>query len=519
MSGCGSELPVIQGTEKTQKTNFNQKGEIMSTKNILPNNPELEKAVLNFWLSGENPSSKPPPEDLFYNPAHKEIISAIRAIQSAKGQIDPLSVYAHIQANIKNPITSHATLGEITAGLIAKTSYETNIRQLEDLSQRRAMVWHIDEIKNSIFDESFPRVVAYVAKRMREISNSQNTYTTSTGFPNLVCGLTLNNESVEKPHEIIEGILRQGQKMVVQSASKANKTNLAISRALAVANGVPWLGRKTLQGPVLFVNFELPSWAIHERTKVISSGMGIEVPDHFKIWNLRGTKFSGTRHLLDELLHRIEKEAFHPILIELDPIYKLYKGRKENESGEMGQVLEEIDDIISETKAAVSFSHHYSKGNKSQADILDRSAGSGIFARDVDAILDLLPHEEQNCFILSSSLRTERNIVPFVFEWDYPICRVREDLDPDRPKKKNGKKSVEDLAKFVVLIEPQERVRGRELTDRASKILRISRTKAYELIKKSKEAGLIQMDPITKKYYRSGEEGLLEGDSESNNPF
>lgn len=491
----------------------------MNTEKILPHNPELEKAVLNAWLSGECPSSNPPSEKLFYNPAHMEIMSAIRAIHFAKGEIDPLSVSAYIQTNIKNPNSTPVLLSEITTGLIAKSSYETNLRQLEDLGQRRQMVWHIEELKNSIGDDTFPRVLSYVSRQMRDICRSQTTFTASTGFPNFVCGVALSNEAIVKPSEIIEGVLRQGQKMVVQSASKANKTNLAISRALAVANGTPWLGRKTLQGPVLFVNFELPDWAIHERAKVISQGMGIGIPDHFKIWNLRGVKFSSTRQLLDEMMHKLEKDSVKPVLIELDPVYKLYKGRKENESGEMAQVLEEIDDIISETKAAVSFSHHYSKGNKAQADILDRSAGSGVFARDVDAILDLLPHEEPSCFILSSSLRTERNISSFVFEWDYPICRVRTDLDPNKPKKRNLKKSIQDLAGFVDLIQPQERVKGSELAGRANEVLHISRTKAYELIKKSKEAGLILMDPVTKKYYRSGEAGPFGGGPDNNEPF
>jgi len=510
---------MAKGDGKNKKTKPQHERNAMNHKTMPPHNPELEKSVLAAWLSGECQSCKPPEPNLFWNPAHKEIISAIRSLHQNKEKIDLLSVRTHIQTNIKNPITPDYLLGEISEKLIADSAYETNVRQLEDLSHRRQTLQLTGQAAESVSDESFPSVVAHVTERLREIVRIQQTYTASTGFPNFVRGVSLVSAPVVKPPEIIEGILRRGQKMVIQSASKANKTNLAISRGLAVANGTPWLGRNTQCGPVLFVNFELPEWAIHERAKMISDGMGIGIPDRFRIWNLRGIKFTTTRQLLDEMVHRLEKEDFRPSLIELDPVYKLYKGRKENESGEMAQVLEEIEEIINETGAAVSFSHHYSKGNKSQADILDRSAGSGVFARDVDAILDVLPHEEQNCFILSSSLRTERNIVPFVFQWDYPVCNVRTDLDPNRPKKRAPKKTPQDLSGFVDLIQDQERLRGRELADRAMKDLHISRTKAYDLIRKSKEAGLIQMDPITKKYYRAGEAGPLDAGPDTNEPF
>ena len=186
----------------------------MNHKTMPPHNPELEKAVLNAWLSGECPSSRPPERSLFWNPAHREIITAIWSLHQNKEKIDLVSVLTHIETNIKNPNTSPALLGEITTGLIASSSYDTNVRQLEDLSLRRQMVQLIEQGTDSVNDDSFPRVVAHLTKEFRDIQRRQQTYTASTGFPNFVRGVSLVSAPVVKPPEIIEGILRQGRKMV-----------------------------------------------------------------------------------------------------------------------------------------------------------------------------------------------------------------------------------------------------------------------------------------------------------------
>ncbi len=63
----------------------------------------------------------------------------------------------------------------------------------------------------------------------------------------------------------------------------------------------------------------------------------------------------------------------------------------------MSLFVNQFDLIATELKCSVIYAHHHSKGIQSGKSSIDRSSGSGVFARDPDAILDLieLPVEEQ----------------------------------------------------------------------------------------------------------------------------
>lgn len=63
-------------------------------------------------------------------------------------------------------------------------------------------------------------------------------------------------ESILEPLDppLIDGILRQGQKMLLAGPSKAGKSFAMIELAIAIAKGVPWMGYPCTKGRVLYVN-------------------------------------------------------------------------------------------------------------------------------------------------------------------------------------------------------------------------------------------------------------------------
>ena len=56
---------------------------------------------------------------------------------------------------------------------------------------------------------------------------------------------------------LIEGVLRQGHKMLLAGPSKAGKSYALIELCIAIAEGKKWLGWKCTQGKILYVNLEL----------------------------------------------------------------------------------------------------------------------------------------------------------------------------------------------------------------------------------------------------------------------
>ena len=188
--------------------------------------------------------------------------------------------------------------------------------------------------------------------------------------------------------ELIKGMLRQGHKMLIAGPSKAGKSFSLIQLAIAIAEGRKWFGFDCAQGKVLYVNLELDQNSAKMRFIDIYNrvGQGHANVKNIDIWNLRG-KTSPMDKLAPKLIRRAQKSNYMAVII--DPIYKVLTG-DENSAHEMANFTNQFDKIATELNCAVIYCHHHSKGSQGGKNSIDRSSGSGVFARDPDAILDLI---------------------------------------------------------------------------------------------------------------------------------
>ena len=191
--------------------------------------------------------------------------------------------------------------------------------------------------------------------------------------------------------ELIGGLLRKGHKMIISGASKAGKSFFLLELAIALSEGREFLGFKCRKSNVLYVNFEIDRPSCADRIKKIYECLGIKKPSPktFSIWNLRGHAIPLDK-LVPKLTKRCKDKHFDCII--LDPIYKIITG-DENNASEMGYFCNQFDKIADETGASVIYAHHHSKGGQGQKTAQDRSSGSGVFARDPDAIVDIIELE------------------------------------------------------------------------------------------------------------------------------
>ena len=229
-----------------------------------------------------------------------------------------------------------------------------------------------------------------------------NLYENELEFGNLVLP-GLNNwkymvafEPDQQPkEEVIQGILRKGRKMLISGPSKSAKSCLLLELAIAVTEGKPWMGFPCRKGNVLYINMELPPDTVQSRLREMHRQMGTE-PDPNEIldsndsdlcvWNLRGYS-----QPLSKLANPIVRACLdcEADMVIIDPIYKVMEG-DENSASSAGELCNILDWIAREADCAVVFCHHHSKGAKGNRQVLDRSSGSGVFARDPDAILDMI---------------------------------------------------------------------------------------------------------------------------------
>ena len=240
--------------------------------------------------------------------------------------------------------------------------------------------------------------------------------------------------------ELIPGILREGHKMLVAGPSKAGKSFMLISLAIAIAEGTEWLGMKCKQGKVVYVNLELDRPSCLHRIHEIYDKLGIEPKNirNLRPWNLRGKSVPMDK-LAPILIHRYKNKGVSAIII--DPIYKVITG-DENNATDMSKFCSYFDQVATELGVAMIYCHHHSKGASGKySNSADRSSGSGVFARDPDAIIDMTElnvagcdqkyrkiHEDANDVLtgweISTTLREFAPAAPFRVWFDHPIHRT-----------------------------------------------------------------------------------------------
>ena len=276
---------------------------------------------------------------------------------------------------------------------------------------------------------------------------------------------TLLGEALENPpklpDELIKGVLRCGHKMLISGSSKAGKSFLLMELAVALAEGIKWLGFECKKSKVIYVNLEIDPASCINRFSEIYKGLGIKpkFPNDIYVWNLRGHAVPLDK-LVPKLLRRVSSQHFDAVII--DPIYKVITG-DENNASEMGQFCNQFDKICQVSGCSTIYCHHHSKGAQGYKKAMDRASGSGVFARDPDAQLDMIQLETSEEFLnvnadntnstawrLECSLREFPNFKPRNFWFEYPIHRVDEqgilgglysEGDPKSNLAKSGKRN------------------------------------------------------------------------------
>jgi len=121
----------------------------------------------------------------------------------------------------------------------------------------------------------------------------------------------------------------------------------------------------------------------------------------------------------------------------LDPTYKLGIG-DENAAEAVIRFTNAIDRIAN-AGASVIYAHHHSKGAQGAKASMDRASGSGVFARDADALLDMIElripkeREEQvkaeygekvTGWRMDATLREFQRIEPVDLFFCYPLHEI-----------------------------------------------------------------------------------------------
>lgn len=269
-------------------------------------------------------------------------------------------------------------------------------------------------------------------------------------LPAIVDAAAFGARPLTEPEQLIVRVFHKGCKLALGGSSKSFKTFTLLDLAVSVSHGLDWLNFQTTQCRVLFVNFELQEWTIQYRLEAVAKAKGIQLKSGgLSLLNLRG--HAANYNLLLPLIAEKMKEDFG--LVVLDPLYKLYGVTDENKASDVARLLNAIEDMAVKTGAGVAFGSHFSKGNQSQRDSIDRISGSGVFARDPDSILTFTKHETEDCFTVEPTLRAFKPVPAFVVRWQYPLMHPEPGLNPSNLKQLAGRKPAHDPRNLLAVIE------------------------------------------------------------------
>lgn len=273
-------------------------------------------------------------------------------------------------------------------------------------------------------------------------------------LPDIINFSTLHELPALAP-ELIEGILRKGHKMLISGASKAGKSFLLIELALSIASGRKWLGFNCRIGKVLYINLEVDGVSFLNRVNDVRVELEIEDKEmeNLDIWNLRGQK-TDIETLAPRLIRRAKEKGYSDgegyAAIIFDPLYKINQC-DENNATEMAKFFNHLDDICTQLRTSIICCHHHSKGAQGGKFAIDRASGSGVFARDPDALLDMIQinpadaekslEDGQTAWRISSTLREFATPDDIDVIFDYPVHRITTELADAEPMSGAGRQT------------------------------------------------------------------------------
>lgn len=198
-------------------------------------------------------------------------------------------------------------------------------------------------------------------------------------------------DNVEKPW-IIEGLLAERTKMMIAAAPKSGKTMLCIQLALAFATGGLFLNKwRCRKLKVLYIDGELGRQTFVKRLKNVAFAMEVNGASEIfgeepMIDYIDGVEEYDLMDMIDSIIEKYRSHNYGVVII--DPIYLLFKGDESN-SEDARDFVKRLTKLKEGLGCSIVYVHHHSKGNQGEKSSMDRYSGSGVFARDADAIVDL----------------------------------------------------------------------------------------------------------------------------------
>ncbi len=197
------------------------------------------------------------------------------------------------------------------------------------------------------------------------------------------------NKTNEGLPELIGGLLRKGEKMLLTGPRFAGKSQLLIELAAAFAIGADWAGLRCTKSRAFYVNLQMDGTSCINRFQNVfeKKGLAPENDSGLSMWHLRD--YAETMEALAPSLISMAKGLRSDVII-LDQIEDVFSGSLRNEK-DVAAFCAQLEKIIRETGAAVICCAADPKIYPANAGLQDYRIGSDVFGPEGDCFLHLSP--------------------------------------------------------------------------------------------------------------------------------
>jgi RecA-family ATPase len=265
----------------------------------------------------------------------------------------------------------------------------------------------------------------------------------SVNLPPIKSGNDLiNNPVPDIPYRIL-GLLRaNGGRLSITAQYKSEKSLLGEDLALRVAAGDEWLGFKTTQGNVLYVNLEISDEKFQERTQDFYNALKYDSQILGKLQTItildRNLELDVSSAVIQGVLDACKATAVKIDLLILDPRARLISG-SENEEVIIKHFCDNVDTLLSQnTGLSVIVITHMGKDPTKGA--IGHSRFSGWLDTEITVVKSDRMLSNKELHIVGRDV--EKSIIPL--EFNYPLHKVAAMVQAARDS------SVDVAKKFIL---------------------------------------------------------------------
>jgi hypothetical protein len=360
-------------------------GDSVAHLRVPPHSIEAEHSVLGgLLLDGaalQRIADVLQPSD-FYRHEHRLIFSAIEALARRGDPIDVITVFEQLEGDS----TDYGGLPYLNQ-LARSVPSTANVRRYAEVIAERATMRSIIALTDSIASRAFslrsgaPGLLDEAKSELVRIEQERQVQ--SRRIPLLTPAQL--QDSAQAVRWLVKHVIPAESIGMLYGASGTFKSFLALDAALHVAHGLPWLGRKTAQGPVVYIAAEGGAglWArvlAWHRARALKWA---EVP-FFVVPMALDLKADAWR-----IVEAAQALSVTPGLVVVDTLSQTYVG-EENSANEMSAYLREIGlRFRSLWSCAVALVHH--TGHSAT----ERPRGSSAIRANLDFLLGVYRDEKE----------------------------------------------------------------------------------------------------------------------------